>query len=171
MSNFDFLDSLGESASSFKIIETSRDDAKVVSLLQILVNRGLMMEDFKNELLDLYLKKKINSNGVFKNIEKSIQAHESIEYKLIEVDKSMFKNFDTTKEYVGAINRLPSDISKLNADRGKVSFQFAEFLFEHLKGRVMNIKLMNNLCDALDFDVKSIFNKDIITKGVIISKK
>jgi hypothetical protein len=170
MSNFDFLDSLGESASNFKSIETSRDDAKLISLLQILVSRGLMMEEFKNELLDLYLNKKINLNVVFQNIEKSIQAHEAIEYKLIGIDKSLFKKFDSSKEYVGAIDRLPNDESKLNSDRGKVSFQFAEILLEHLKGRVMNIKLMNNLCDALDFNVKVIFNKEILTAGVITSK-
>jgi hypothetical protein len=34
----------------------------------------------------------------------------------------------------------------------------------------MNIKLMNNLCDALDFNVKVIFNKEILTAGVITSK-
>lgn len=171
MSNFDFLDKLGESASNFNVANISKNQTQLVSFLEILVSRGLMMENFKSELLNLFLNKKINTTGLSQNIEKSIQAHESIEYKLTEVDKSMFKKFDTTKEYVGAIDRLPNDFSKLNADRGKVSFQFAEFLFEHLKGRVMNIKLMNNLCDALDFDVKSIFNKEILTKGVITSKK
>jgi hypothetical protein len=170
MSNFDFLDSLGESASNFKSIETSRDDNKLISLLQILESRGLMMEEFKNELLDLYLNKKINLKGVLHNIDRSIKAHEAIEYKLIGVDKSLFKKFDSSKEYVGAIDRLPNDEYKLNADRGKVSFHFAELLLEHLKGRVMNIKLMNNLCDALDFNVKVIFDKEFLTSGVIASK-
>jgi len=171
MGIFNFLDNLGEPASKFNFVNISKDNSNVISYLEILVSRGLMMEDFKTELLDIYFNKKINSKSLTENIERSIQAHELIEYKLISVDKSMFKKYDSSKEYVGAIDRLPNDLTKLSPDRGKISFYFAEALLEHLRGRVMNIKLMNSLCDAMDCDVKSIFNKDILTKGVVTSKK
>jgi DNA-binding Xre family transcriptional regulator len=169
MGLFDFLNDLGESKSNFNVIKTSEKEQLLIEYLEILVSRGLMMEDFKSELINLHFNKKINERALNENIEKSIRVHEAIEYKLVSIDEQMFKKRDNTKEYIGAIDRLPNDKTKLNSERGKLSYNFAVSLLEHLKGRTMNVKMMNNLCDALDCDIKIIFNKEILTEGVIVS--
>jgi hypothetical protein len=169
MGLFDFLNDLGESKSNFNVIKTSEKEQLLIEYLEILVSRGLMMEDFKSELINLHFNKKINERALNENIEKSIRVHEAIEYKLVSIDEQMFKKRDNTKEYIGAIDRLPNDKTKLNSERGKLSYNFTVSLLEHLKGRTMNVKMMNNLCDALDCDIKIIFNKEILTEGVIVS--
>jgi hypothetical protein len=171
MGLFDFLNDLGESKSNFNVIKTSEKEKLLIEYLEVLVSRGLMMKDFKSELINLHYNKKINENALNENIEKSISVHEAIEYKLVSVDEQMFKKKDNTKEYIGAIDRLPNDKTILNSDRGRLSYNFAVFLLEHLKGRTMNVKMMNNLCDALDCDVKIIYNKEILTEGVIVSNR
>lgn len=171
MGLFDFLNDLGESKSNFNTIKTSKTEQLLTEYLGILISRSLMTEHFKSELINLYLNKKINDIALNENIEKSITIHESIEYKLVSVDEEMFKKKDNTKEYIGAIDRLPYDKTKLSLERGKISYNFAVSLLEFLKGRIMNVKMMNNLCDVLDCDVKSIFNKEILTEGVTISKR
>ena len=47
MSLFDFLNDLGESKSNFNTIKTSEKERLLIEYLEILVSRGLMMEDFK----------------------------------------------------------------------------------------------------------------------------
>jgi len=169
MGLFDFLNDLGESKSNFNTIKTSEKERLLIEYLEILVSRGLMMEDFKSELINLHFNKKINEVALNVNIEKSINAHEAIEYKLVSVDEDMFKKKDNTKEYIGAIDRLPNDKTKLNSERGKISYNFSVSLLEFFKGRIMNVKIMNNLCDVLDCNVKIIFNKEILTEGVTVS--
>jgi len=170
MGLFDFLNDLGESKSNFKTIKTSEKEELLIEYLEILVSRGLMMGDFESELINLHFNKKINEVALNENIKKSIIAHEAIEYKLVSVDEDMFKKKDNTKEYIGAIDRFPNDKTKLNSERGKISYNFAVCLLEFLKGRIMNVKMMNNLCDVLDCNVKIIFNKEILTEGVTVSK-
>jgi hypothetical protein len=170
MGLFDFLNDLGEDKSKYKKIDTNEEEQSTIEYLEILTNRGLMTEDFKSELYNLYFNKKIDKNTFNQNIQKSINAHEAIEYKITSIDVEMFKKRDNSKEYVGAIDRLPNDNTKLHSERGKISYEFSEKILEHLRGRIMNVKMMNNLCDALDCDVKSIFNKDILTDGVFITK-
>ena len=171
MGLFDFLNDLGESKSNFERVKTDKDEQTLIEYVEILKSRGLMTEEFKSELINLYFNKKIDKNILQQNIDKSINVHEAIEYKIISIDEEMFKLKNNIKEYVGAIDRLPNDKTILHSERGKISYEFATKLLEHLKNRVMNVRLMNNLCDALDCDVKSIFNKDILTEGVIVSKK
>ena len=171
MGLFDFLNDLGESKSNFNTIKTSEKERLLIEYLEILVCRGLMMEDFKSELINLHFDKKINEVALNENIEKSIIAHEAIEYRLVSVDEDMFKKKDNTKEYIGAIDRLPNDKIKLSSERGKISYNFSVSLLEFLKGRIMNVKMMNNLCDVLDCNVKVIFNKEILTEGVTVSKR
>jgi len=171
MGLFDFLNDLGESKSKFNVIKTNENENSLITYLEIIVSRGLMMDDFKSELINLYFNKKINEKVLNDNIEKSINVHEAIEYKLTSIDESMFKKRDNTKEYVGAIDRLPNDKTQLNSERGKISYVFAVSLLEHLKGRIMNVRLMNHLSDALDCNVKSIYNKEILTEGVIVSNR
>ena len=60
MSLFDFLNDLGESKSNFNTIKTSEKERLLIEYLEILVSRGLMMEDFKSELINLHFNKKIN---------------------------------------------------------------------------------------------------------------
>jgi hypothetical protein len=171
MGLFDFLNDMGDDKSKYKKVEVNKDDQTLIEYLEILVNRGLMTEEFKSELCNLYFDRKIDRKLLYQNIEKSVDAHESIEYKLISVDDEKFKKRNHTKEYVGVIDRLTDDKTKLNSERGKISYEFANQILEHFRGRILNVKIMNSLCDSLDCDVKSIFNKDIITEGVIVSKK
>ena len=170
MGVFDFLNDLGESKSNFNIRKTNKEEDEIVAYLEILQNRGLMMENFKNELLTLFLNKKIDKKAFHENINKSVNAHENIEFKLTSIDESMFKLKDKQKEYIGSIDRLPEDLIKPNSESGKISYDFSLSLFEQLKGRIINVKMMNSLCDALDCNIKSIYNKEFLTDGVIVSK-
>jgi hypothetical protein len=170
MGVFDFLNDLGESKSNFNIRKTNKEEENLVAYLEILENRGLMMEKFKNEVLTLFLNKKIDKKTFDDNVTKSIKAHENIEFKLTSIDESMFKLKDERKEYIGSIDRLPEDSSKPNSESGKISYEFSLSLYEHLKGKVVNVKMLNSLCDALDCNIKSIYNKECITEGVIKSK-
>lgn len=170
MGVFDFLNDLGESKSNFDIRKTNKEEKNIVAYLEILENRGLMMEKFKNEVLDLFLNKKIDKKTFDNNVNKSIKAHENIEYKLTSVDESMFKLKDNQKEYIGSIDRLPEDLTKSNSETGKISYEFSLALLKHLNGKIINVKMMNSLCDILDCNVKSVYNKEILTEGVITSK-
>ena len=100
----------------------------------------------------------------------SIKGHEAIEYKLTSVDESMFNLKDNRKEYVGSIDRLAKDLTKPNSESGKISYDFSLSLFEELKGRIINVKMINSLCDALDCNINSIYNKEFITDRVKLSK-
>ena len=170
MGVFDFLNDLGESKSNFNIRKTNKEEDNIVAYLEILQNRGLMMEEFKNELLTLYLNKKIDNKAFHENINKSVKAHQNIEFKLTSIDESMFKLKDNRKEYIGSIDRLPEDLIKPNSETGKISYEFSISLFEHLKGKILNVKILNLLCDTLDCNIKTIYNKEYLTEGVITSK-
>jgi len=170
MGVFDFLNNLGESKSNFDVLKTNKEEDNIVAYLEILQSRGLMMENFKTELLTLFFNKKIDKKAFHENINMSVKGHEAIEYKLTSVDESMFKLKDNRKEYIGSIDRLPEDLTKPNSETGKISYEFSLSLFEQLKGRIINVKMMNSLCDALDCNIKSIYNKEFLTDGVIVSK-
>lgn len=170
MSVFDFLKDLGESKSNFNILKTNKEEDEIVAYLEILRNRGLMTEDFKTEILTLYLNKKIDKKAFHDNINRSVKAHQNIEFRLTSIDESMFKLKDNRKEYIGTIDRLPEDLTKPNADTGKISYEFSLMLFEYFKGKIMNVKMMNSLCDCLDCNIKSIYNLEILTEGAYKSK-
>lgn len=63
MGAFDFLNNLGESKSNFNTRKTNKEEDEIVTYLEILRNRGLMTEDFKTEILTLYLNKKIDKKA------------------------------------------------------------------------------------------------------------
>jgi hypothetical protein len=170
MGVFDFLNDLGESKSNFNIRKTNKEEGEIAAYLEILQSRGLMMEKFKNEVLSLLLNQKIHKKTFDDNVTKSINVHENIEVTLTSVDESMFKFKDNRKEYIGTIDRLPEDSGKPNSDTGKISYELALSLFEHLKGKIINVKMLNSLCDALDCNIKSIYNMECLTEGVIKSK-
>jgi len=170
MGVFDFLNDLGESKSNFNIRKKNKEEDEIVAYLEILRNRGLMMENFKNEVLTLFLNNKIDKKTFDNNVTKSINVHENIEFTLTSVDESMFKLKDNRNEYVGTIDRLPEDSRKPSSDTGKISYEFALSLFEHLKGKIINVKMLNSLCDALDCNIKSVYHMECLTEGVIKSK-
>ena len=70
-------------------------------------------KNFKTELLTLFFNKKIDKKAFHENINMSVKGHEAIEYKLTSVDESMFKLKDNRKEYIGSIDRLSEDLTKL----------------------------------------------------------
>ena len=70
----------------------------------------------------------------------------------------MFKHKNDELEYVGEIDRMPNDKTKLSANRGKVSYLFAKQLSEHLRNRILTLKEINALSDTLDFKLLKVLN-------------
>ena len=164
MINFDFLNNLGESKSNFKKLNVNKDLTKKIEYLEILRNRNLMMEDFKNEILDLLVNKNISDEIFFREVQKSIDAHNEIELKILSLDESEFKLKNHEPEYIGSIDRMPNDSSILSNNRGKVSYLFALELFNHLKGRRIKLGEIITMSDSLDFKVLKIFNVEQLNK-------
>lgn len=163
MGTFDFLDNIGDSKNKYDEVYVDNSIKPQIDLLEILQNRNLMLEDFKNEILSLFINKKINKELLYQNIRKSIDAHEKIKIKIISVDENEFKNKNDTLEYIGAIDRMPNDIFYTNnKERGKVSYNFAISLYEHLKGRILTIKEVCDLSDALDFKILKVYNIEVV---------
>jgi hypothetical protein len=81
MGKFDFLTKLGESKSDYEIINVENELKNKLVYLEILVNRNLMQEDFKIELTNLYVNKKITENKFFENVQKSIDILEKEEFR------------------------------------------------------------------------------------------
>lgn len=164
MGSFDFLDNMGEPKSNFFKINTPKGIDDKIKYLEILKNRNLVMEEFGSELIELLLKKKINEEVFFNNVNKSIKLHNQIVLKIIGIDEGEFKFKNNVLEYVGAIDRMTDDKSTLNTNRGKVSYDFAKSLFEHLKGRRLKLEEINLLSDILDFKILKIFHVEQETK-------
>lgn len=158
MGKFDFLTKLGESKSDYEVVNVEKDIKDKMLYLEILVNRNLMQAEFKEQLIDYYLNKKITESKFFENVQKSILVLEKAEFKIISVDEDMFKLKNDTPEYVGTIDRMPDDNTQLLANTGKVSYSFIKQLFEHLKYRMMTLKEINALSDLLDFNFLKVFN-------------
>jgi hypothetical protein len=158
MGKFDFLTKLGESKNDYEVVNVEKDVKDKMLYLEILVNRNLMQEEFKEQLVDFYLSKKITESKFFENVQKSIRVLEKAEFKLISVDGDMFKLKNDKPEYVGTIDRMPDDKTHVLPDTGKVSYSFIKELFEHLKNRTLTLKEINALSDLLDFKLLKVFN-------------
>jgi len=164
MGNFDFLNSIGESEDNFKNFNVNKDLKKIIEYLEILRNRNLMNEDFKNEVLDLLVNKNISNEIFYREVQKSINAFKEMELKILLVDESVFKLKNDELEYIGAIDRMPNDSYILSPNRGKVSYSFAKELFKQLKGRRIKLGELILMSDSLDFKVLKIFIVEQITK-------
>lgn len=164
MENFDFLNSIGESKDNFEFLNINKDLKNKIEFLEILRNRNLMMEDFKNEILDLLVNKNISDEIFIREVQKSIDAFKEIELKILSVDESVFKLKNDVLEYIGAIDRIPNDSYILSPNRGKVSYSFAKELFNQLKGRRIKLGELISMSDSLDFKVLKIFNVEQLTK-------
>lgn len=163
MGSFDFLDNIGEQKGDFNTSKSVKADKERMQYLEILVSRNLMMEQFKEEVIQLYNTTK--SIEIFNNnVQKSINLIGRIEVKIIGIDENMFKLKNDEFEYIGAIDRMPNDGYVLSANRGKVSYTFAMQLFHHLKNRVLLVNEINGLSDALDFRVLSVLEVEQLTK-------
>jgi hypothetical protein len=164
MENFDFLNSIGESKDNFKNFNVNKDLKKIIEYLEILRNRNLMNEAFKNEVLDLIVNKKISNQIFYREVQKSIDAFKEMELKILSVDESVFKLKNDELEYIGTIDRMPNDSYILSPNRGKVSYTFAKELFNQLKGKKIKLGELISMSDSLDFKVLKIFNVEQLTK-------
>ena len=159
MGKFDFLKQLGESKDQYEVVNVGKDVEEKLQFLEILVNRNLMDNNFKEELLSLYINKKISDKIFGENIQNSISIAEKIEFRIISIDDELFKNKNDEFEYIGAIDRILNDKKgQISSNKGKVSYSFVNQLFVHLKDKVLTVKEINSLSDALDFDVFKVLN-------------
>lgn len=164
MGAFDFLNNLGESKDSFKKTNLENIIKEKIEFMEILINRNLMQEDFKNELIEKYLNKKLSIDEVSMYIQKSINLHNEIELKLKSIDEDEFKLKNDSLEYIGAIDKMPDDTAIIGPNRGKVSYNFVVSLFNHLKGRRLKLGEIIKLSDVLDFKLMKVFNFEQVTK-------
>ncbi len=164
MKKFEFLDILGESKNSFIDANLSSDEKEIIIFLDILVARQLMSEQFKNELIELYLNKKINFKSLEDNISKSIILYQNVELKVISIDESAFNLKDDTLEYVGIIPKMPGHNEIININSGKVSYNFAKILCQRLQFRKIKLGEIIALSDCFDFNVYRIFDFEQLTK-------
>ena len=162
MGILDFMDGLGEQANKFKKVKIDSYLQQRIPFMEILVNRGVMGEDFKSELIEKYISEKWTKEILDSNIEKSINLYESIKLKLVSVDDEIFNLKNDVQEYIGEIDKLPNDPSVFNPNSGKMSYNFAIALFEHLKNKELSLKEVNYLSDALDVKIQSVFNNSRI---------
>lgn len=158
MGKFDFLTKLGESKNDYEVVDVEKDVKDKMLYLEILVNRNLMQREFKEQIVELYINKKVSESQFFENVQKSIRVLEKAEFKIISVDDDMFKFKNDKPEYVGTIDRMPDDKIQLLPNTGKVSFSFIKQLFDHLKYRTLTLKEINALSDLLDFKFLKVFN-------------
>lgn len=68
MGILDFLDGLGQSADNFKEVKVDSYLQSRISYMEILVNRGVMSDDFKNELIEKYISDKWSKDTLESNI-------------------------------------------------------------------------------------------------------
>ena len=162
MGKFDFLTKLGKSKDEYEVVNVEDDIKDKMLYLEILVSRNLLQEDFKEQVLDYYLNKKITESKFFENVKKSILVFEKAEFKIISVEEDAFKIKNDKLEYVGSIDRMPDDKIELLANTGKVSYMFVNQLFEHLKYRTLTLKEINALSDLLDFKILKVLNVEQI---------
>ena len=158
MGKFDFLNKIGESKNDYKAIDIEKDVKDKRKYLEITSTRNLIQNEFKDELIAYYLNKKINEAKFYENVQKSISVLEKAEFKIISIDGDIFKLKNNKPEYVGVIDRMSNDQTKLSKNRGKVSYSFAIELYEHLKDKIITLKEINDLSDLLDFKILTIFN-------------
>jgi len=158
MGKFDFLSKIGESKSDYEVVNVEKGIKEKLLYLEILVNRNLMQVEFKDQLIDYYLNKKITEIIFFENVQKSILVSEKAEFKLLSVDEEMFKLKNDELEYVGTVDRMPEDKTPSLANSGKVSYSFIIQLFEHLKYRTLTLKEINAISDLLDLKFLVVFN-------------
>lgn len=163
MGKLDFLKTLGNSKDSFEVVDTSKDLNEKIKYLDILINRHLMAESFKNEIIEFYKSKKINEDKFLENVNKSIAVYERAEVKIVSFDENMFKLKNDIVEYVGEPYRLPIDKFSDTKNTGKVSYTFAKALYEHLRYRNITIGEINTLNDILDFRLFTIMNVEQVS--------
>jgi hypothetical protein len=159
-----FLDELGESKNEYEDAKLNLSDKMLIEYLDILVERNQMMEDFKSEILNLYLNKKISKKLLFENINNSISAANKIVLKILSLDDSVFKLKNEEYEYIGAIPKLPNSFFDINPNSGKVSYSFAMMLVSKLKERNITLGEIISLSDCLDFKVARIVNWERISE-------
>jgi len=111
------------------------------------------MEEFKSEIFNLYLNKKISNEVLFENINRSIEAHNNIPIRVTGIDETAFKLKNDTTEYVGEISKLPESKRDINPNSGRVSYNFTIALVNILKQRATIIGEIIQLSDCLDFKV------------------
>lgn len=163
MGVFDFLDNIGESKSNFRDVKSNSDLDSKVQYLEILQSRNLLMEDFKNDLIQKYINKEIDEKLFKSNVEKSVKLHNEIELELLSVDDNEFKLKNDELEYIGAIDKISVDSEHENPNRGMVSYNFVKYLFNQLKRKNIKLKEINDLSDVLDFKLLKVFNVKQIT--------
>lgn len=157
MGILDFLDDLGESRGSKNKSKTDKYLDSQISHMQILESRGLFPESFKNQLLELYISKKIDQKLFEFNIADFVKKHENIKFKFIELNESAFKLKSNVLEYVGEIDKFPSDEVILNPNNGKISYDFAKALFGYLKDKEITLKQVNDLSDFFGVRLLSVY--------------
>jgi hypothetical protein len=158
MGIFDFLDDLGDSKKDFKKIKLDIDLEEKVKYLEILQSRNLIMENFKNDLIEKYINKEIDEKLFKSNVDRSIKLHNDIELQLIDIDENEFKLKNDELEYIGSIDRINDDDYPINPNKGMVSYNFVKKLFSHLNWKTIKLKEINDLSDILDFKVLKCFN-------------
>jgi len=171
MGILDFLDGLGQSADNFKEVKVDSYLQSRISFMEILVNRGVMSDDFKNALIEKYISDKWSKDTLESNIKKSIDGYEAVKLKFISVDVDVFKLKNDTPEYVGEIDKMPNEPPIYNPNSGKMSYNFALSLFEHLKNKEISLKEVNYLSDALDVEIQRVYIKEVLTEGAFLYKK
>ena len=163
MGIFDFLDNIGESKNKFKEVKSNSDLDTKVQYLEILQSRNLLMEDFKNDLIQKYINKEIDDKLFKSNVEKSVKLHNEIELELLSVDDDEFKLKNDELEYIGVIDRIQNNSESENPNRGMVSYNFVKSLFNQLNRKNITLKEINDLSDILEFKVLKVFNVKQIT--------
>jgi hypothetical protein len=163
MKDLSFLDSLGESKDKYKILDFDKDVHEKIKLLDTLCERNLMSNDFKDELIDIYLNKKISNALFYGNVRKSIEQFCGIELQLLSVDENMFKEKSDALVYIGSIPRYPWDNTAISKTNGRISYSLTKHLFDHLKDRVVKLGELVELSDILEVKLIKLFNVKQIT--------
>lgn len=66
---------------------------------------------------------------------------------------------------------MPNEPPIYNPNSGKMSYNFALLLFEHLKNKEISLKEVNYLSDALDVKIQWVYNKEVLTEGAFLYKE
>lgn len=159
MKSYDFLENIGSSKDDYKILKHNEDLGSLIEYLDLLVNRNLMAEDFKNILINAYRDKSFSIEAINHNIQKSITTFESIEIKLESIKEELFNGEPEKFIYIGTIDKLIKNKHSIRAlNLGKTNLFFVQQLFKQLKGRILTIKEINSLSDILEFKILNVFN-------------
>ena len=130
----------------------------------------IFLFDFKNLLIEKYISEKWTKDILESNIKKSLDGYEAVKMKFTSVNVDVFKLKNDTPEYIGEIDKMPSDPTSYNPNSGKMSYNFALSLFEHLKNKEISLKEVNYLSDALDVQIQFVYNKEVLTDGAFLKK-